>query len=165
MAKDVRYYLGELVIAFAALEDSLCEGLAQILNIEYENSKILFSAISFSKKIQILNALLRKYIGKDGERAFNGTLIYQLLTKANTLEAQRNMFIHSDWEYYINPKEKDVVIKRSKIRYSRKNIAKFQIEEIGEKELAHLKDIIDKLKECAFEVYGEFGQIGTDLGH
>lgn len=66
MPEDIRHYLGELVIAFAAIEDSLCEGFAQILNIEFEDSAIICSAISFSKKIQILNALLRKKLVKLG---------------------------------------------------------------------------------------------------
>jgi hypothetical protein len=163
MHEKIRQYLGELVMAFAALEDSLCEGLAQILDLEYEDSKILFSAISFNKKIQILNALLKKYIGKDGESTVNGSTVYKLLSKANELEAQRNKFIHSDWEFFFRPGENHLILKRSKIKYKRNDITKVHIEDIGEKELLRLINIIDDLKECANELFSEFGQVGSDI--
>lgn len=84
-----------------------------------------------------------------------------MLSKAAELEAQRNIFIHSNWEFYHKPKNKDVVLKRSKIKYSRKDIARFNIEEIGENQIKQLKNIVVELKECANDLFGEFGQVAV----
>lgn len=130
MSKDIRKYLGGLVLVFAGLEDLLCEGLSQILDMDYEDSKIIFSAISFSKKIQILIALLRKYIGKHGELTYDGSTVYKLLSKANELEAQRNIFIHSDWEFFVRPGYNGVVLERVKLKYNRKTKPNFTLKKL-----------------------------------
>ena len=167
MPKCIKKYLGELVIAFANMEDSLCEGLAQILGICYDDSKIIFSAVSFKKKTQILNALLRKY-DKDYVNDHFNPHVYKLLSKANELEECRNIFMHSDWEYYLQPKigkkQEVVVLKRIKLKYNQKDQAKVNIEEIGLNEIKKLKAIIRDCNKCASELWEEFGQIGCDIG-
>jgi hypothetical protein len=158
MHAQTKKHLGELVIAFAALEDTLCEGLAQLLRLEYADSKIIFSAISFNKKVQILNAFLQKYYGANSDH-----LIYELLAKANNLEALRNKFIHSDWEFFHIADDDRVGLRRGKLKYKRKTSAQFQIEKMGSKEVEQLKDIIKDITECAEYLFREFGEVGNNI--
>lgn len=161
MSKHIEKYLGELVISFAQLETALCEGLSQVLGISYADARIIFAAISFKKKTQILNALLRKYdMGwhNDGH-------IYKLLSKGNELEDQRNMFMHSDWEMFRQPispnGEISYVLKRSKVKYGKREQAKVIVEKIGPTEIEKLRVLIHDFDNCAHDIFEEFGQIGS----
>lgn len=161
MLDDIKKSLGELVFAFSQLEDSLTEGLAQIINIDYKDAKIIFSAISFGKKTQIINALLRKYYFNENE-----LYIYKLLSKANELENRRNMYIHSDWEYFVktgNDGNLDRILKRTKLKYKRKDSAEIITKKFSANELKELKEIVDELLECSLDLFGEFGQAGSDI--
>lgn len=161
MSDDIRTILGELVIAFAALEDSLTEGLAQIVNIDYMNAKIIFSTVSFQKKTQIIKALLKQNYSKE-----DNLDIYKLLLKANTLEAERNRLIHSDWEYIVKNKKDgtyNIIIKRTKLKYNKKEAAQIIAEKIGIKERKQFKEIIRQLEQCSSALFVEFGQIGSYL--
>lgn len=164
MHEHIRRYLGELVISFSQLEGALCEGLAAMLPIDYDDAKVIFSSISFKKKTQILNALLRKY-----DKGYcNGRLIYELLSRANDIEDQRNTLVHSDWEVFFKPtnelKKNNYVLKRSKVKYNRKAQATNVFEEIGPNEIKKIKALIKNCENCSYEIGEEFGQIDCDIG-
>jgi len=161
MNGEIKKSLGELVMAFSMLEDSLSEGLAQVLNINYEEAKILFSTVSFKIKTKTINALLRKY-----DDFCNGDLIFKLLSKSNGLEEKRNAYIHSDWEMYFKPQtgeDSGLLLKREKLKYKRKNKVEFFKENFGSEELKILKETTEEIKKCALDLFDEFGQIGQDI--
>lgn len=164
MAEDITRYLGELVVAFSQLEDALCEGLAEVLDLSYDDAKVVFSPIAFKRKVQILNALLRKYEGN----YCNGTYIYELLSKANALEDRRNTLIHSDWEYFCSPESERAkrthILKRSKVKYNRKDRARVSVEEMGSTALSEMESLTAEIGTCADDLCEGFGQIGCDLG-
>lgn len=151
----IEKYLGKLVIVFSELEDTLSEGLSNVLDIDFSDAKVLFSPVSFQKKIQILNALIRKH----AEHLYNRDYIFELLTIANSLEEIRNKFIHSDYNFYTKPGNK-IILKREKLKYKNKQMAFKDCEEIDRLKLKDLKNAITKIKECSSNLYSEFGQMG-----
>lgn len=161
MSFDIKNSLGDLVLRFAKLEEVLTEGFATIMNIGYRDAQIVFGVISFNKKVQILNALIRKYYSNDNEKT-----IFNLLKQANKLGNDRNKIIHSFWNHFVNignTEDIKILLKREKLKYNSKDRAKVVTKQFDETEQKELAKIIDDIWKCSSQLIEEFGQIDVDI--
>jgi len=163
MVDDIRTILGELVITFAELDDSLTDGFAQIVNIDYLKATIILKYSSFRNKVQLVEDLLKQHYPDKKDLP-----IYALLSKADKLRKKRNDLIHSSWVDCVRHYEKEdgdysTFMKQVKLERKKTEKAKIIHKEVGCKEQEEFRETIREIEVCTDELIGEFGQIGSDL--
>lgn len=149
------YYsaLGRLTYAFGNLEEVISRTIAELIDInDYSIAEIVFSALSFRKTLDVVDALFRYQINDPDILAE----LKALVLNAGKCEELRNQYVHSSWGTYIKTvnKEDSVIIKRSKSALKRGKGIKSVVEKVTPSEICDVADFIGKtINQCEELIY------------